>query len=400
MSGEAFHYTAVDASGRTQEGVTSAATRVEAFRQIAASGLTPTRIRRSKKTTRQRGRGVKSKDVAHFTHQLSVLIDARIPLSEGLRTIGEQDTSVALREIVLDVADRIESGEPIADSLACHPEAFSEVYIETIRAAERSGTLSRSLEYLSDTLERSQDMQHQIRAALAYPVCVVTVLVLAVTFLVGFVVPRFAHMYEGRGVDLPLLTNLLMTIGESIQTYWWIYFSVAAISFVLSRRMWKTQRGKSAIQQAFYQVPYLSDLLQAVAISRFARSLGLCVSAGVSLIEAIELAGKSSGWEALRRESQELTQQVQAGSRLADALKPCRQIPPFAKRMLGAGEHSGELPRMCQIIARHYERESATRTKYLTTVLEPVLVVLVAGIVLVVALAVFLPMWDMVTLLR
>ncbi len=138
----------------------------------------------------------------------------------------------------------------------------------------------------------------------------------------------------------------------------------------------------------------------AVALSRFARTLGLCMSAGVSLIEAIELAGRTSGWEMLRQEADTLTQRIRAGSRLAQAVEPSKQFTPFAKRMLSAGEHSGELPRMCSIIARHYERESATRTKYLTTILEPVLVVLVAGVVLVVALAVFLPMWDMVTLLR
>jgi type IV pilus assembly protein PilC len=400
MSNETFQYTAVDASGVTREGVTNAATRIEAFRQIAATGLTPTRIKRTGKKRRRRDRGVRSKDVAHFTHQLSVLIDARIPLSDGLRTIGEQESSPALREIVLDVADRIESGEPVADSLAMHPGAFGEVYVETIRAAEKSGTLSRSMEYLSETLERSQDMRHQIRSALAYPVCVVTVLVVAVTFLVGFVVPRFARMYSGRGVDLPMITNVLMTVGESIQSFWWLYLSVVVIGIVSLRRLWKTESGKSVIERVLHRIPYLSDLLLAVSLARFARTLGLCMSAGVSLIEAIDLAGKTSGWEMLRREADTLTQRIRAGGRLAEALEPARQITPFAKRMLGAGEHSGELPRMCSIIARHYERDSATRTKYLTTVLEPVLVVLVAGIVLVVALAVFLPMWDMVTLLR
>ncbi len=167
MSSETFLYTAVDASGKKREGVMNADSRIEAFRQIAATGLTPTHIKRKGGRLRRREKAVKTKDVAHFTHQLSVLIDARIPLSEGLRTIGEQESSPALRAIILDVADRIVAGEPVADSLAMHPGAFSEIYVETIRAAEKSGTLSKSMEYLSETLERAQDMRHQIRSSLS-----------------------------------------------------------------------------------------------------------------------------------------------------------------------------------------------------------------------------------------
>ena len=215
MSSGTFSYRAVDEAGNTRRGVSHARTRVEAYRRIAATGLTPVKIRRSSGSRRLVDKGVRARDITHFTPQLSVLIAARIPVSEGLRTIGDQEPSAALRRMVLDVATRIESGEPIAEALSAHQAVFGEVYIETIRAAEQSGTLGAVLEYLSETLERSQDLAHQVRSALAYLFCVVMVLMGAVTFLLGFVVPRFGHMYERRGIDLPMLTKMMMLLGDS-----------------------------------------------------------------------------------------------------------------------------------------------------------------------------------------
>ncbi|MCH8270211.1 MAG: type II secretion system F family protein [Planctomycetes bacterium] len=399
MSSGTFSYRAVDEAGNTRRGVSHARTRVEAYRRITATGLTPVKISRSTGPRRLKSKGVKARDVTHFTHQLSVLIAARIPVSEGLRTIGDQEPSAALRRMVLDVATRIEAGEPIADALSAHQTVFGEVYIETIRAAEQSGTLGAVLEYLSEMLERSQDLAHQIRSALAYPFCVVAVLMGAVTFLLGFVVPRFGHMYERRGVELPMLTKMMVLLGDSIQTFWWLYLLGFGIGVLTLRKTWRSSAGRTMIERALHKVPYLSDLLVAVAIARFSRILGLCISAGVNLIDSIELAGRSSGREMLRSDSDRIIRGIQSGSRLGELLEQCAYLTPFVRRMLAAGENSGELPRMCSIVARHYERETTTMTKYLTTVLEPVLIVLVAAVVLVVALSVFLPMWDMVTLL-
>ena len=399
MSSGTFSYRAVDEAGNARRGVSRAQTRVEAYRRITAIGLTPVKISKSSRSQRFGTKGVKARDITHFTHQLSVLIAARIPVSEGLRTIGDQEPSAALRHMVLDIATRIESGEPIADALSEHQAVFGEVYVETIRAAEQSGTLGAVLEYLSETLERSQDLSHQVRSALAYPLCVVTVLMGAVTFLLGFVVPRFAHMYERRGVDLPLLTKVMMLLGDSIQTFWWLYLLGIGIGVLALRKTWRSSAGRTMIERALHKVPYLSDLLVAVAIARFSRILGLCISAGVNLIDSIELAGRTSGREMLRSDSDRIIRGIQSGSRLGELLEQCAYLSPFVRRMLAAGENSGELPRMCSIVARHYERETTTMTKYLTTVLEPVLIVLVAAVVLVVALSVFLPMWDMVTLL-
>jgi len=399
MSEQAFAYRAVDDRGRRAKGVTHAHSQAEAYRRLVADGLTPVRIRLESGKRRARGKRVPLKDIAHFTYQLSVLISARVPLSDGIRTIGEQEPSPVFRQVILQIASRIEAGGRIADAIEEHPRIFSEIYVESVRAAEQSGTLSSVLEYLSETLERSLDQRQQLRSALAYPIVVVTVLVIAVTFLIGYVVPKFGRMYEARGVDLPFISQVLLGLGNSIQGFWWLYLGAAAATAFAIKRARSTQRGRAVIERVLRRVPYVKTVLSAVSVARFARVFGLCITSGVNLIDAIALGGRASGSASLEAETELIVNRVKSGEGLSQALRTSNEIPAFAKRMLTAGEASGELPRMASVIARHHERETAVATKYLTTVLEPILIVLVAGVVLVVALAVFLPMWDLVTLI-
>jgi type II secretory pathway component PulF len=346
----------------------------------------------------RRGTRIGPRDLAHLTHQLGVLVSSRIPLSEGLRSIADQERPGPLRETVDDIARRIETGEQIADAMNAHREAFGEIYIETIRAAERSGNLPKSLENLSEALERTQEMVRQVRGAMMYPICVSGVLALAMTFLIGFVVPRFARMFEQRNIDLPAFTRGLMRFGSSIQSYWWIYLVGIVVVVFTIRRTWQHPRGRIVIDTLLGRVPYLGDILRGLALTRFVRVLGLSISSGLGLIESLKLAGRSCGRPMMQRDAELMAVQVRTGGRLSEALPQCNQISGFTRRMLTAGEQSAELPRMCSIIARHYERETSHLVKNIATVIEPVMIVLIAGMVLVVALAIFLPMWDMVKL--
>lgn len=402
MSAPAFEYRAVDAAGARRRGTLRAANQAEAFRKVTALGLTPVRLHATRARIGRRGRAgtarIGARDLAHLTHQLGVLVSSRIPLSEGLRSIAEQERPGPLREAVDDIARRIEAGEQIADAMSAHHEAFGEIYIETIRAAERSGNLAKSLESLSEALERTQEMVRQVRGAMMYPACVAGVLALAMSFLVGFVVPRFARMFEQRNIELPAFTRGLMRFGESLQSFWWAYVLVVAAAVFALRRAWRHPQGRVVIDRLLGRVPCLGEILRGLALTRFTRVLGLSISSGLGLIEAIELAGRSCGRPMMRRDADLMAAQVRAGGRLGDALPQCRQISGFTRRMLTAGEQSAELPRMCSIIARHYERETSHRVKNISTVIEPVMIVLIAGMVLVVALAIFLPMWDMAKL--
>lgn len=402
MSAVTFQYSAVDRAGARHSGATQAASRGEAYRKIAALGLTPVQIKAAGEAggglLGRGSRKARPKDIAHFTYQLGVLISARIPLSEGLLSIAAQEREGQLKDVITDIAHRVQAGEQIATALEQHERVFGSVYISTIRAAERAGTMSRVLDHLSDMLERQQESRSQLRGALMYPACVVSVLLLAVTFLVAFVVPRFAGMFEKRGLELPLFTKALMGLGLSVQHYWWAYLiAIAAAVFGLRRTM-GSQSGRERIDRLLHKVPYIRSILEGLAIARFTRVLGISLSSGLNLIEAIELSGKASGRPLLQADAQKMIDQVRTGGRLGEVLGTCNYLTPFTKRMLGAGDQSAELPRMCDIVARHYDRESAQLAKNIGTVIEPVLIVLIAMVVLAVALAIFLPMWDMVKL--
>lgn len=397
MTALAFEYKAFDASGKTTRGVVEAISKADAFRLVQGMGLTPTSVRRTARTRGRRTK-VKAKDLAHFTYQIGVLLSAKIPLTEGLSSIADQERDGPLRRVVQDIAQRVSSGEGIAAAFSAHQATFGEVFVESVRAAERSGSLGVVLDHLADMLEKSQETTRQVRSALLYPTCVVTVLGVASVFLVGVIVPKFGAMFAKHGASLPFLTRVLLDIGQSIRELWWGYATVLLGLAVLGRWLLGRPGGRQWLDRTLHRVPVIGGILRGLGIARFSRVLGIGLSSGLGLIEAILLAGKASGRPALVVEVERMAGLLQTGARLSDCVQSCTYFPRFARRMLSAGDRSGEIPRMCGIVARHYERECEHMTKDLSGAVEPLLIVGIAGMVLIVALAIFLPMWDMAKL--
>ncbi|MBL8744839.1 MAG: type II secretion system F family protein [Phycisphaerae bacterium] len=400
MSTLAFRYKALDKSGLSRAGSLHASTAQEAFRRISALGMTPVSIAEDQRASRRRGPRIKAGDISHFTQQLSVLINARLPLSDALISIAEQERNSALRQVISDIAVRIESGEPLASAIAAHASVFGDVYVQTVRAAEQSGNLISILDHLAEMLEKESEMSRQWRGAMMYPACVVAVLVLAVAFLVGFVIPKFAGIFESRGVALPLITRVLMSAGQSMQAFWWAWLAALAMIAVGGRAAWRTPRGRNMIERLLHKVPLLSTMLTGSTISRFTRIFGLTLGSGLPLTDCLVLAGRATSRPTLQQDVRSILAQVTRGAKMSEAFVSCTYLTPFAKRMLSVGEESAELTRMCRVVSRHYDQETSYLAKTLTTIIEPVLVVAIAGVVLVVALAVFLPMWDMVNLIK
>lgn len=398
MSAMVFEYRAVDKDGRRCRGTARAANRELAYRQVVSMGITPVSLRMVGGGTKLRSGRVRLRDIAQLTYQLGVLIDARIPIGEGLQDIAEQETNQRLRCILTDIAARVQAGQHIASAMAEHRKVFGDAYVESIHAAEQTGNMVKVLTHLSEMLERQDEANRAVKSALTYPIVVVSTLTAATTFLIVFAVPKFAKMFAGKGLELPFLTRALMAFGQSIQHFWWVYILATATLVILGRRAWRVPTWRARIDGYLHRLPFVGRILRGLAISRFARVLGLSLSSGIGLIDALEMSGKASGRPMLIADTTTMIEQVRAGGRLSDVLAACGYFPPFAKRMIAAGEQTGEMPRMCDTIARQYERETTMLTKNIGTVIEPILVVLIAAVVLVVALAIFLPMWDMVRL--
>jgi len=232
-----------------------------------------------------------------------------------------------------------------------------------------------------------------------YPICVFTALVAAVTFLMIFVVPRFIVMFESRGVELPLPTRIVIGISHGITSYWWILAGGAVVALVLLRRIASTAHGSLLLDRIVHRVPVVCRVLQAAALARFAHVFGLSISSGLSLMDCLEMGGRAAGRPLLLADARRLACQVSEGGRLGEVLQQCPYITGFARRLISAGEQSAELPNMCRIIARHYDREVASLTRNMATLIEPIVVVALAAMVLGLALAIFLPMWNSMALM-
>jgi type IV pilus assembly protein PilC len=346
-----------------------------------------------------RRRNLTLKDLAQFTYQFSVLMEARIPVVEGLRSIVEQEPKERLREIVEDVATQIEGGSSLTEALSPHREVFGETYVETVRTAERSGNMIDVLARLAGMLDQQYEMRKNVKGAMMYPVCVIGALVLAVLFLMTFVVPRFAEMFASRGIDLPLPTQFVIAVSGLLRSYWYLFLGGAIGGIWGLRRAWRDPAARQRIDTFLHHVPFMRDILKGLALSRFTNVVGISLRSGLSLIEALEMAGRASGRPLLQRDAEKMREQVNLGGRLSDAIGTCQYVPAFARRMIAAGEEAGELPRMCEIVARNYDREVVHLTRNVTTVIEPIMIVGLAAIVLLIALAIFLPMWNMAALI-
>lgn len=404
MSQLAYQFEAVDARGKASRGVIRAATKQDAYRRIAAGGVTPVRIAEAKAQagsllSRLRSR-IRPQDVAHFTYQLSVLLEARIPVVECFRSIADQEPNAKFRTVILDIAAAVQSGKTITEALSVHQRLFGEVYLQTVRAAEASGNMIKVLAHLAEQVEEQAEMRRLVKGALMYPATVVAALGLGSAFLITFVVPKFAEMFRGRGVPLPFLTEALDTIGTSVRGYWYVYLLGVALMGWIVKASFKHPQSRGLIDRVLNRTPVIGGVLTGLAISRFSSVFGLCLSSGLGLIETLEMAGKASGRPVLQKDVQIMIRQVKSGGKLGDALQMCAYMPGFVKQLFRAGEESAELGRMCQIVTRHYGRETRHLVKNLATIIEPVLIAMLTGVVLMVALAIFLPMWNMASLMN
>lgn len=401
MSSEHFRYTAIDPHGVTRKGTITAESESDALRMLSADGLTPVRVAVGVAGEKARPalfskRGVRAVDVAGLTRELSVLVNARIPLGQGLASIAEHETRPAMRDLVVDIAQRIEAGSKITEALEAHPEVFDSVYVETIRAAEKTGQLAVVLAHLAEMLDKQIETSQGVRRALTYPVVVLSFVAVALSVIVMFVVPRFATIFEQNNVELPLATRLVTGIGESIKGYWWAYAAAIAAVVFGSIKMWRSDTGRLQIERALVKMPYFGKLMLAVTAARFTRVLSICMGAGLDLIEAIDIGGRATGRPLFALECAEMVARLRGGEALSHVVKDSIFLPGFAKRMLGAGKDASELADAADVVAKHYDREASHITKNVNTIVEPLITVAMAGIVLLVALSVFLPMWQMI----
>ena len=401
MNEVAFQYHAIDRDGKTVRGRVVAACESDATRKLRSSGLTPTEIR-SGRAPRKRAsfRGITLSEVAALTRELSVLVDANLPVAKGLGGVAAQDTSPALAEVSHNIASRIESGDSISSAFAAHPRTFDRVYVQTIRAAEASGRLAPVLGHLAEMLDERVAASQALRRALSYPVVVLGFVSLALIVLLTFVIPRFSDTFAAGGVDLPWITQVVQALGGSMQSQWYFYLAGAASLVYALMAMWKSPSGRLVYERLFLRIPHVRGMLVAACMARFSRVLAISLESGVGLVESIELAGSASGRPLFEEYTRDVARRMRGGARIDEALTRSPYVPGFARRMLSSGSDAKELGRAALIVAEHFDRETKHLSKSVNTLVEPLLTVALSSVVLLVSLSVFLPMWQMVRVNR
>jgi len=387
-------------SGKTKSGEVRAgemeagdAAAVEA--RLRQMGLEPTKVRKKPTEINLSLGGVGIKDLLVFTRQFSVMIDAGLPLVQALDIIGTQADNLAFRKVLLTVKARVEAGSTFADALAEHPKVFDELFVQLVRAGEIGGILDTILQRLGAYIEKNAKLKRRVKGAMTYPIVVLLVSIGVVGALLGFVVPAFEKMFKDMGGTLPGPTQFLVDVSNSLRAtwYWWVLVPVVfVVAFKLATREGK---GQEAWHAFVLKTPLFGPLIRKVAVARFTRTLGTMISSGVPILDGLEIVAKSAGNRIVERAILHVRAKISEGKNIAGPLAETKVFPPMVVQMIGVGEATGAMDQMLGKIADFYDDEVDVAVAALTSMLEPLMMVVLGGIVGFFMIAMYLPIFNM-----
>jgi type IV pilus assembly protein PilC len=345
---------------------------------------------------------VKLGDLVVFTRQLSTMINAGLPIVRALYVLSEQTGNQKLKEVVVQVRKDVEAGLALSEALDKHPKVFSRLYVEMVRAGEIGGILDGVLLRIADQLENDQELRRKIKSAMTYPIVVLVLAILAASFMLIFIVPIFARMFEDLGGTLPLPTRIAMGTSDILASIWGVFVYAGMGAAVFGFLRWKkTERGRRIWGRASLRIPFkIGDVIQKVALARFARTLGTLSAAGVPILQAMEITATSSGNWVIENALLKSRDAIREGIPIYRPLEDEPVFPPMVTRMIAVGEETGDVDGMLTKIAQFYESEVDAAVKALTSIIEPLMIVVVGGIVGGIIIAMYLPMFKIFELVE
>jgi MSHA biogenesis protein MshG len=338
----------------------------------------------------------KTTDLVLFSRQMYSITKAGLPLLRGLRGLAQSTHNTVLRDALYDVLQSLESGRDLASSLARHADIFPPLFLSMVRVGESTGTLDGAFLRLCEYLSQDQDVQDRVKAAIRYPLIVMVVIGIAIAVITIFVIPNFAPLFKVLGNDIPWPTKIIMGTSSFVRNHG-LALIVAGIALAVSFRRWlKTAAGRFRFDRFKLRVPVLGELLHQSVLSRVTRSLAISLSAGLPMIQALTLLSRAAGNEYLAERLLYIRNAVERGDALSRAATTAGIFPPLVLQMIAVGEETGELTQLLEEISGFYQREVDYRLRNLAAMIEPLLIIAVGGMVLILALGVFLPMWNMI----
>jgi type IV pilus assembly protein PilC len=346
------------------------------------------------------GTGIKTRDIVIFTRQFATMINSGLPLVQSLDILAEQTENQYLRKVIQDVLYDVESGHTLADAIGKHPKVFTELYVNMVAAGEAGGILDTILLRLATFLEKNDALLRKIRGAMVYPAVVFSVAGIAVVILLIFVIPVFQDMFDSAGVPLPIPTRIVIGLSAFLQAYWWAVIAGIIATVFTIRQIYSTDDGELAIDRILLALPIFGDLQRKSAVARFTRTLGTLVSSGVSILEGLEITAKTAGNRVIHDAVMDSRTSIAGGETIAGPLKESGVFPPMVVQMINVGEQTGGLDEMLTKIADFYDEEVDVAVDTLLSAMEPIMIVLLGTVVGGMIVAMYLPIFDMISIVE
>jgi type IV pilus assembly protein PilC len=389
-------------SGEIQTGELESNTQDEVLASLRKKRIIITSVREKPKGFKLNlpgtGPGVSTRDLAIFTRQFATMINAGLPLVQCLDILSKQTEKEAFRQIIAAVMREVEAGNTLAESLGKkeHQRVFDELFVNMVEAGEAGGILDDILLRLATFIEKAEALKRKVQGAMVYPGVVMTVAILATSFMLIFIIPTFAKMFTGFGAELPLPTKIVMGLSSFLRSYWWaLILGIVGIGIGI-QRYYRTERGHFHIDRLLLKVPVLGDVLRKGAVARFTRTLGTLISSGVPILTGLEITARTSGNRVIQAAIMAARASIREGETIAAPLRESNVFPPMVVQMISVGEETGALDDMLTRIADFYDSEVDTAVDSLTSLIEPIMIVFMGGVVGGMVVAMYLPMFKLI----
>ncbi len=390
-----------DRAGKLQKGELQADNEALARAQLRTRRIIATKVKTKPKSIfsaqiggprRQR---ITAKDLVVFTRQFATMIDAGLPLVQGLEILASQHPNRSFKSVLLDIKDTVETGSTFADALKRHPKVFDELYVNLVAAGEIGGILDTILNRLSIHMEKVQALKKKVKGAMVYPIVVLVVAVAVVTILLVFVIPIFKDLFSDFGKELPAFTMMVINLSNWMRK--WILLVIAAVVLFIFgfRKVHQTEKGRRVIDNIMLKSPLVGDLIRKVSVARFTRTLGTLISSGVPILDGLDIVARAAGNRTIQLAIESTRKSIAEGKNIAEPLAETGVFPPMVVQMISVGESTGALDAMLEKIADYYDQEVDAAVDALTQLMEPMLMIVLGGIIGALVVAMYLPIFTM-----
>ncbi len=367
--------------------------------QVLVTRITPVKGRAEAQAVKKgrRGKAVAARNLAIFTRQFSVMIDAGLPLVQCLEILGNQEEDKNFAKVILQTRSDVEAGASLADAMRKHPQAFDGLFVNMVAAGEAGGILDTILKRLAVYIEKAVKLKAQVKSAMVYPVAVISIAIIVVGVILWKVIPTFATLFAGLGAELPLPTLVVIWLSNTLVRFL-PFIAVGFAAFVYAvKQYYATQGGRLAIDGMLLKAPVIGLILRKIAVARFCRTLSTLISSGVPILDGLDITAKTSGNAVIEGAILNTRKSIERGETISAPLRETGVFPPMVSQMIGVGEATGALDAMLSKIADFYEEEVDTAVAGLLTLLEPLMIAFLGGVVGGIVIAMYMPIFDLIS---